>query len=440
MKTYKENRLPVTISRLIVLIILGIAILPVISFSKHTLDIFMLPKELVFQTLIVLALLLWLVKAWVEKKVSLSGSKLNIFILLFFAINVLSLAWSTSFHLSFRAVNNLTFRIILYFLIINSIDSEKQVNTAVNLLVLAAGLESVYGIIQHFGLDPFLGLNLKGKLNIIGTFGYHNFLSEWLVLVIPLLLYRILFESKKFFSGFVLLTSSVCMVLTQTRSAWLALIISVPFFLIHSAKKNKEIFLKYKKRIIAVSLAILVVTGFLMFIPLGKDSPSVVNRIKSSLSLKESTVKSRIVLWKAGINMIKEKPLLGWGVDTYKYHYLDYLGKAKSHLTPGEYIAEEAEDAHNEYLQAWVESGIAGFLLFVSVIVIYFREAFKAIKKCGNSKLSLLIIAFSAGIIGILIDSLFSFPFHITPIDITIWYIIGLTVASGRINERKNHQ
>jgi len=416
------------------IILLSIVVFPTVFFCKTTLDIFILPKDMLFQVLVTMAMFLWLVKVISDKKPSFAGSKMNVPILVFFAINILSCLWSTNPDLTLNAVNKLTFFVMLYFLIINFFKDKKQLITAIDLLILIAAVEAGYGILQQFGFDPLFPLKFSGKKTIIGTLGYHNYLSEYMVPILPVAVARLFSNDgkrKKLFISIACIIMTICIVFTGTRSVWVALLISIPFFLVVTSIKNGNVLENYKKQIIIFSIILLGIIAFLTFVPLGKNSPEVIERIKSTFEFRRGTTRNRPVIWQTGIRMAKERPLLGWGTDTFKYHYLDYLSQVMKNKEPLAYIVEEAEYVHNEYLQVLIDTGIIGLIMFVGIFVAYFREGFRIIASVREKNAVMLIIGLMSAILGVLIDSLFSFTFHIIPVNIAIWFVLGLSSSIG---------
>jgi O-antigen ligase len=82
---------------------------------------------------------------------------------------------------------------------------------------------------------------------------------------------------------------------------------------------------------------------------------------------------ARLEMWRAGIMLLNEKPLLGWG----KKGYMDRIAQLveENKVDP---IATEHSHVHNEYLDAWVKRGIPGLLatliLYFAPLWLFFRQ------------------------------------------------------------------
>lgn len=101
------------------------------------------------------------------------------------------------------------------------------------------------------------------------------------------------------------------------------------------------------------------------------NSPKVLNRLvimKNSILNYDGTPNTsstiRMAVWAEAIELIKEKPIFGYGVGdvsdelTIRYKEKGFYKLAKKHL-----------NSHNQFLQILIGSGIFGFLYFLSLII-----------------------------------------------------------------------
>jgi len=91
---------------------------------------------------------------------------------------------------------------------------------------------------------------------------------------------------------------------------------------------------------------------------------------------------SRGYLWTRTIPLIFERPLLGWGADTYSlvFPQNDYFGKVRSYGTKGILV----DKPHNLYLQIVMNFGFLGLIVFVLLVGSYLLNS---IKIYGNKKI-----------------------------------------------------
>ncbi len=86
-----------------------------------------------------------------------------------------------------------------------------------------------------------------------------------------------------------------------------------------------------------------------------------------------TTTDSRMITWKAAISVISKNPLLGAGTGDVHSELNKYYQQ-----TYNEAALEKNLNAHNQFLQSWVATGIFGFL---SILLILYVGIAKALKK-----------------------------------------------------------
>lgn len=168
---------------------------------------------------------------------------------------------------------------------------------------------------------------------------------------------------------------------TATRGSLIGLFVGVFVTgLIIALFEKKSVILK--KSAIGVILAVLIVVGGFFAVKntsFVKNSP-VLARF-SSISLSETTTKSRFLIWNMAIEGAKERPLLGWGQENFNHVFNQYY-------SPEMYNQEQWFDrTHNVILDWLIAGGILGLLGYLSMfglMVYYFWFA----RKEENTNLS----------------------------------------------------
>ena len=91
--------------------------------------------------------------------------------------------------------------------------------------------------------------------------------------------------------------------------------------------------------------------------------------IEASYQFKDISTMERAYRWMAGLEMIAERPLLGFGPANFYENYQAY--SVNSFQT---YVSDNPEKSgiHNSYLMLIVEQGFIGLLIFLSLIVAVF--------------------------------------------------------------------
>jgi O-antigen ligase len=122
----------------------------------------------------------------------------------------------------------------------------------------------------------------------------------------------------------------------------------------------------------------------------------------------------RLAMTKDGLRMFWHKPLLGWGLGTFTTVYPQFRSF---------YTSLVVNAAHNDYVQALVETGIVGFTSIVWFVVTLYRHGLPNLDSWSRSWSRTLGIAALIGCTGILVHSSFDFNLRI-PANACVFYFL----------------
>ena len=414
-------------------------------FYPYLVRIFNPPKELLSTVLTIIGLMLWKLKMVSEEEVKITRTPLNLPVLAFMAICVLSLLWSNSPMVSLLELPLFLAGPMLYIIVVNNIKGEHQINRLLTALLIISSLLGIYGIFQYNGIDfAFWKANI-GRQQVFGLFGNVNYFAEYLIVPLPLAI-SLFFAARNKTSKILLLVGILAMggslILTFTRGSYLAIGISSIFiFFLYLTSRGKG-FIKEHKKIFIFILALIILVTFLFVLPNPLNEPgTVISKIKGRISISQftsgSSLKRREAIWGFTILIIKDHPLLGSGLGTFKYNSLNYQAQF---FDQGEnrslYPYGIADKVHNEYLQLGAEIGILGLGIFLWLIITCFNYGIKLLKRLKDKYKQGIIIGLMGGVVAVLIDAIFGFPLHLPATLVLFWLFIGLIVS---LNHSENH-
>ena len=423
-------------------------ILPLIFFD-YSLPAFTPIKDLSLQILSLLGLTVWILRIISTGDISWQASTLDMPVFLFLLWGCLSLSWSINVYNTILFLPLFLAGPIIFFIVNNSIREQKSIDRLLLIIIIIGFCFGIYGIFQYYGIDFRVWDRDIGRQRVMGVFGNVNYFAEYLILPLSLTVGLILSKSKtynRFFLFLTMLTMGVALLFTFTRGSYLAIAFAIPVMLLlyfksTGNKKAKDLY----KKIILLFLLLAIVTLALIYIPhpLNRDNTTL-GKLRSrvtieSLTSGESTLR-RIAIWKFTQMMIEDYPIPGSGLGTYAYHTLKYqaeffaIGNNRDIYPHG-----KAVQAHNEYLQLWSELGIIGLLLFLWIIIVYYRNVFINIKKV-DKKQQAIVIALAGGITAVLIDAIFGFPLQLSTTISLFWMFLGLSTCQVNIalQEKRN--
>jgi tetratricopeptide (TPR) repeat protein len=162
---------------------------------------------------------------------------------------------------------------------------------------------------------------------------------------------------------------------------------------------------------------------------LNRSPMTVAERALSTFDMEDTSINRRLMIYKITLDMIKDKPLLGAGIGSFKYNFLDY--QAQYIKENPSYIknARKAAEEHNEYLQIFSETGLIGLLSFLSIFIIFFFNVSNFFINEKSNKNKLVLLGLILGIICFLIDSLFTFPLHVPACGAAFFILVALSCS-----------
>ena len=419
--------------------VIALVVLVPVAFSPRCITLFIPPKEAIMQVLVLFALMFWGLKMVSREEFKFTSTPLSFPLLSFITICTLSLIWSNNFFVSLKELPLFLAGPLLYFVITNNIYAERQISRILNILLLIGGLFGIYGILQYRGIDFSFWIRNIGRQQVFGLFGNVNFFAEYLIIPLPIAV-SLFFASQNRFKKILLLIAILAMgtslIVTFTRSSYLGFGISLIFMATLFITLQDKSFVKENKKLFIIILAAIIIITLLFVIPnpLNK-SGTVIYKIKSRISISQLnqsfSISSRISNWKFTTLMIKDNPILGSGIGTYKYNSLRYQARF---LEQGQnrsiYPYVFATKTHNEYLQLWAELGIVGLGIFIWLIISYFYYGLRFIKRVKNRYKQGIIIGLMGAVVAVLFDGIFGFPLHLPATIVLFWLALALTIVT----------
>lgn len=357
---------------------------------------------------------IWLLRTDNSKKHKFKRTSFDLELFIFGAIVFLSFVFSINKYRSLYVFLGLAGCIGIYYLLVDNFSRDMWRKLLGLVIFIGTGL-SFYGLLQYFGyLSHFWWISGR---SLASTYVNHNHFAGYLELIIPLTLGFIFDNRKKALAYRLVLIAALALmvsafVLSQSREAWLCLsasLIVMGVLLLRRAGFSR-------RRIVLLFLLVIFVFVLISFI-----SPQALRqagKIMITDSEKES-VEDRYKIWQGSISMIKDKPLLGWGVGTFAQGFLRFKPKD---------LEKKADFAYNDYIQVAAESGVFGLIAILWILVFLLREGFAK----GNSYP--LVLGCVTGNLSFCLHSFLDFNFYI-PANMFLFIVYSAFIMSGEFDD-----
>jgi O-antigen ligase len=381
----------------------------------------------------------WAARQWINHQFEIQSNALYLPMAAFFALAVVQ--WSTGA----SAYRHATYtHILLYaaygmiaFVVTQSLCRSAQFEDL-------AKVVTVYGAIVA-GLAVLQGIAPNGKLLwiwpsaqggwIYGSYVNHNHYAGLMELLTP---FPIVLAVSRFADGnrrFVLAGIAAVMggsiFLSGSRGGMLAFcaeMIVLAVLLLRSRQGN------WRTALMLGSVLVLVI-GFLVWL----GGNELTHRLVSihTEAREEVTGGMRVSIDRDGLRMFLKRPILGWGLGTFPTVYPQFRSF---------YTTFFVNQAHDDYLQLLVETGLAGFLIAAWFLVQLVRQSVSKLKNWPETANGSLTAAALLACVGILVHSALDFNLQI-PANAAIFYVLCAIAASTPLQEstrkrvlrRRNH-
>ncbi|HXG24686.1 MAG TPA: O-antigen ligase family protein [Chthonomonadales bacterium] len=421
-------------NRLIALVLAMIVIVPFVASpadrSVHGI------AALAFQgfAILLLATLLWRVR-WDlrrEKIAAFLRTGANLPILLLLGVAIVSCALSRSVY-SIQETLRLGAGILLYFVVVYQFRRSEHLSKLLDTLLFIGIAASVVGFAQF---------SMSSEHRAAGMFGNPQLLASFLMILLPIVAVTAITEksaNRQLAAQVATVLMTGCLLLTQTRSAWLgaaASLLVLGILAFFAAIKNRSASISTRKHELVLPVMLLVVSvgAFVLMWP---QASKFLERGQTLTHYANvNTFQVRQELWRGAWQMFKNHPLTGVGVGNYPVHQSKFTRFGVS-LTNSKLRPSLGENAHNLYLQTLAELGLPGLLLLVGVLVAFFVAGLRRVRLMESGIRRSLLMGALAGIVAFSVDAISSPSWQLGQASLFFWLVLGLGVAALRPHSRR---
>ena len=432
-----------------------------LALFPRTSELFEFNKMILTYGLTALIISSWLTKMVLKRKIVFRRTMLDIPLLIFLGSQILSTITSIDFRTSIFGyysrfhgglLSSISYS-ILYWAYVSNMD-RKKTKKAIFFLLTSAVLVSIYGVLEHFGIDKDIWVQ-DVQNRVFSTLGQPNWLAGWLVALIPLtwafaisnFQFPILKQIKRF----------------KIQNYWIWIGVSTLFFLTLLYTKSRSGLLGFAAAYLifwglvywpllkrrdslktTLSKKFLILNSLFIILVLAIGTPWTPNLSKI---LKRSQItpqqvapaapaleiggtesgEIRKIVWTGAINIWKNYPILGSGIETFAYSYYNFRPVEHNLVSEWDFLYNKA---HNEYLNLAATTGTIGLLsygfLAISIVCLLVR------------KNGYLPLAFLSGFVSILVTNFFGFS--VVPVALQFFLFPAMAISLKKKSKRMGKQ
>ncbi len=389
----------------------------------HTYFPFIVTKATVFRLLVEAMLIVWVL--WLIRNRTFRENSTSLFsltplakaVLIFGIVIFISALLGVDFHYSFFSGNERMggvfglWHFMLFFLIISTTFNWKEIEKILQIQVGIGLLYSFLALLAYKGVGAVTAKFTSNRL--AGYTGNPSYFAAYLIFNAFLALYfyfRQFTKDKKIGNWWLLIFAfqSILIFVTGCRGAMigysLALLLIIGGVVFWLREKEYQ---SLRRLAVIILLGGIIFTGAVYYL---RDTSFVQHNIAlerlTSISLKAPTAVSRIMSAGSAWRAFLEKPFFGWGPENYEEAYITHFNPEVLKYLPGDFYFDRA---HNKPMQVLANTGIFGFLSYLSIFVIALWQLNKLKKK---KEWLLPALALEGLIIAYFVQNIFLFDFH----------------------------
>lgn len=315
---------------------------------------------------------------------------------------------------------------VIYFLVLQFADHASRVRRLAQSLFWGSVIVAGYGLVQFAGLEFVRWGALPFEANrAFSTFGNPDLLGGFLIFSVTVALGLALLEQRLawrlvYWVGFGL--NGVALIVAFTRGAWIGGAASLALLGVIAWRQRAPM-----RRIDWVPAGVSIAVGIGVIWRSLSNPNDVMNfgkRLGSIFQFGGGSGQTRTEIWEAAVAAIKERPILGWGVDTFRLVFPKFK--------PVEYVRDAgglsvADNVHDYPLQLASGIGIPGALMFYGIFVWAGVRSFRTVFRRSSDPARIILGAFWAAAVGYLVQLLFGIS--VTGSAFLLWMALALVLV-----------
>jgi O-antigen ligase len=339
-----------------------------LAYSPFTYDSFVLPKLLLARLLVVVLLVLVFARVMATGSLVVKRTPLDIPLAAFLASAALSTVFAENLNVAlfgtygrYDGVFTLLTFAALFWLSVQGIADQAEARVLLRVL-LASGyavggvaiVQSIHDSVQQGYVAP-----------AFGTLGNPNVLGAFLALVISIAAGEFMMAGSaagRILFLNLLIVTGAALVLTFSRSSWLAACAGIVFVVLTRPKR------------IALALVAPLVVVLVLVVTIGQLDRAFLAKVRTLIDL-QAIAGSRLGIWADSIRLIASRPILGYGPDNVGLVFPRF--QTGDWSTPGQ-VRQPIDKAHAELLQVAATQGLVGVVTYVFLLVAFVRAFWRA--------------------------------------------------------------
>jgi len=331
----------------------------------------------------------------------------------------------------------------IFLLMLETLRRRQQLERLIAVVLLTSLPVALYGIIQHYNLEPLVWIGGSGAARVESTLGNPIFVAAYLIMVVPLTVGRLVGAlpgaEKKTVSSFVragcyfllLALQLLCIYFTQSRGPVIGLMGGLFFFfLLLAVSKGRK----------GLALTVIGLSTGLILLPLVLNLPNsplafikqtpYLGRFGRIFETGSGSGRQRVLIWEGDVALISADPvraLIGHGPETICVAFNPYFSAELADMC-GPHLT--VDRSHNETFDLLVTMGLAGLSAYLLLVGSVFYHGLKGLGLIGSSKqrTAFVLLESVGGGLGVLMPRLLEGTWRFVGVGLPLGLVAGMAV------------
>jgi len=378
--------------------------------------------------------------------------------------------------------------IVIFFLMLDTIRKQEQVDRLCSSIILTSLPISLYGILQHYYLDPIAwGRDVITRVG--SNMGNPIFLGAYLIMATPITLARIIESSSALIKEAhekkiphvllivcytcIMTMQLICIMFTQSRGPWLGLFGGLYIFILaalislrnstgnQSTLNARDVLKSMTFTFLSIPVGVvpayvslillkrgwrwlwlswvfhtLIAAGFLILfnLPNTPFSPlrelPYIGRLGQLTQTESGTSKVRVLVWEGTLNLLKADPLrtmVGYGPETMQLVFGPYYHPDLARYEERNLLPDRS---HNETFDTLVNTGVVGLVISLLLLgsIFYYGMKWLGFMETKKQRTFFLFLSFAGAMGGMFLPKLTEGTYRLSGVGLPVGFIAATCI------------
>lgn len=222
-------------------------------------------------------------------------------------------------------------------------------------------------------------------------------------------------------------------VISFTRASWLAVFLMFIFYIIFKLKLTRQIINLSVIGLLFLCFFAIKDNNYIDYAPDYEttifNKGDINGHLQATYEMKDVSGMERVYRWVSVINMFQEKPILGFGTNTFYPTYKEYTNyKFKTYVSDN----PEKSTTHNYFLLLIAEQGLIGLLLFICLLIYFLCKSQDLYYKTNNTNIQFILLTNYLSVITLIIHLLLNDLIEVDKFAILFFFQLALLISCER--------